>query len=206
MKLSIFKHVIISGALLAFYLPSADAAMQCNGCHGTSAPVDYRPLDEAGRNPATGGFQGNHRTHMDAPAAPAACDTCHPGSSTYISAHRDGKIKLSTRINNSPLTTIYKNSTSAFNQSATPSLGSCGNVNCHFENITPVWGSDPAATSCTTCHGAPPNGGSSGAAGSHAKHAQYFPGTSNCLKCHANNTSFQHATSAGNRNLAISFA
>ena len=206
MKLSIFKHVIISSALLAFSLPSADAAMQCNGCHGTSAPVDYRPLDEAGRNPATGGFQGNHRTHMEAPSAPSACDTCHPGSSAYISAHRDGKIKLSSRINNSPLITTYKNSTSAFNQSATPSLGSCGNVNCHFENVTPAWGSDPAATSCTTCHGAPPNGGSSGAAGSHARHVQYFPGTSNCLKCHANNTGFQHATSAGNRNLAISFA
>ncbi|MDU0457727.1 MAG: CxxxxCH/CxxCH domain-containing protein [Geobacteraceae bacterium] len=205
MKQQITRYAL-SLAFLAFSLPAANAAMQCNGCHGTSAPVDYRPLDEASRNPVTGGVQGNHRTHMDAPAAPAACDTCHPGSSAYISGHRDGKIKLSARINNSPHTTTYKNSTSAFNQSATPSLGSCNNVNCHFENVTPTWGSDPAATSCSTCHTTPPGGGSSGAAGSHARHAQYYPGTANCLKCHANNTGFQHATSAGNRNLVISFA
>ncbi len=205
MKQTIIRYFAILIGLFAFPLTAAIASIQCYNCHGTSVPVDNRPLDASHRNISSGGFRGSHRTHMNSQAAPAACETCHPGSSTYASAHRDGVIKVSSRINGSPLTTPYKNNTSTFIQTGTPALGSCSNVNCHFEKITPIWGSDPSTTTCTTCHGVPPSGDMNGAAGSHSRHVQYFTGIVNCQKCHANNTNFQHATSAGNRNLRVNF-
>lgn len=208
-----FQCVIIAAVLITAWVTTATAALQCNGCHGTSNPVDYRPLDSIFRNPSTGGFSGNHRTHLDSPASSTACSICHPGSSSFTSSHRDGRIKISSRINNSPNTTYYpayNNNTSAWSQTAIPAMGACANVNCHFETISPVWASAPELTTCSTCHGAPPSGTASaysgGAAGSHAKHNQYYPGTSNCKKCHPDNATFAHATSAGNRDLKISFA
>lgn len=187
----------------------ARADIQCYNCHGTGNPVDYRPLDATVRNVTTGGFPGNHRTHTPPAATPANCVKCHPGCTTYISNHRDGKIKLSANINASPLQALYKNTTSAFPQTPTPTLGTCTNVNCHFEKATPVWGS-PAlvypADCSGTCHGSPPTGGSSGADGSHTSHNAYFPGLSNCAKCHADHTGaapFAHATSAGGRGVVI---
>ena len=209
MKQRLCICTLIVACLLTFSIKKIEAAIQCNGCHGTSIPADNRPVDALFRNPSSGGFPGNHRTHMDAQAAPTACETCHPDSSSYNATHRDGLIKVSSRINNASLTTTYKNTTSAFLQATTPTLGSCASVNCHFEAATPTWGSDPALTTCSTCHGAPPSGAATtylgGAAGSHAKHDQYYPGSSNCKKCHPDNATFAHATSAGNRDLKISF-
>lgn len=199
----------------------AYGAIQCYQCHGTQTPIDYRPLDSAYRNPSSGGFQGNHRTHMSANAVQAACAKCHPGSNMYTSSHRDGKIKVSSRINNSLTTTYYpsyNNNTSAFTQTATPSLGSCTNVNCHFEAPTPVWGNtplvytSPAVNDCYKCHGAAPSDGSHPAAsGSGKKHGNYYgTTTASCVKCHSDHTAeslpFAHATSAGNRGLVVSFA
>ena len=186
--------------LLVFYALSSEASIQCYQCHGTSSPVDYRPLDAAFRNVSSGGFQGNHRTHMAAPASSKACATCHPGSGSYNSSHRNGQIKLSGHINNSPLVTPYNGITSAFSQTSTPALASCNNVNCHFEAITPTWGTDPAATTCGTCHGAPPSDGS------HPKHATYYGiDATSCLRCHQNNAGFTHATSVGKRALNVQF-
>ena len=190
----------------------AEAALQCYDCHGTRSTLDNRPVDAAFRNPSSGGFQGNHRTHLDSSASFNACNICHPGSS-YTASHRDGQIKISPRINGSASTTYYpsyNNNTSSFSQASNPTMGTCSNVNCHFEAETPAWGTDPAVTNCGTCHGAPPSGTSSsyngGAAGSHAKHDQYYHGSDNCNKCHTDNATFAHATSAGNRVLNISFA
>lgn len=193
----------------SFCVTASEAAIQCYQCHGSTG--DYRPIDAPDRDMATGGFVGNHRTHMDAPASPSACEPCHPGSASYTSSHRDGRIKLSARINASLPLTTYKNMTSAFPQSSSPVPGSCANVNCHFENATPTWGSSSAATGCSTCHGAPPNGTAStysgGAAGSHAIHSSYYNGVNGCAKCHSDHAGdpkpFAHATSGGRRGLVV---
>ena len=197
--------------LLALLPSRSQGAIQCYQCHGSSTGSDYRPIDAASRNYSTGGFAGNHRSHMAAPANPNTCRKCH-NNQNYTSNHRNGFINFSSNINSSPLKGKYINGGSQVYSkvhSATPVLGTCSSVNCHFETVTPQWGTSifTASTDCDKCHGAPPNGGAtSGAAGSHAKHALYYPGTTNCQKCHSNNNSFQHATSAGKRNLNISFA
>src|SRR5512133_2324117 len=206
--------VFLAGSMACQFFPTAVswAAINCYQCHGTSSPDDYRPVDAPYRNITTGGFVGNHRTHMDSPASPAACSSCHPASTSNSSAHRDGKIKLSSHINSSLPATTYKNVTSAFPQTSTPAPGTCANVNCHFESPTPTWGNNPALTTCSTCHGAPPGDGSHPAAsGSGRKHGDYYGTTTSCCaKCHADHTSepnpFAHATSAGKRGLIVSFA
>ena len=208
MKQHICLCMLILACMTTFSTESVEAAIPCYGCHGTYIPIDYRPVDSSFRNPSSGGFPGNHSTHMGAPATTVACGICHPGSSSYNASHRNGLIKVSSRINSSPLTTPYNHNTSSFPQTATPTPGSCSGVNCHFETDTPVWGSATftSATDCSKCHGAAP------ADGTHPKHAAYygFPATTNsCLKCHADHTAdsnpFAHATSAGKRGLVVSF-
>ena len=185
------------------------AAIQCYQCHGSKTPPDYRPVDASYRNITTGAFQGNHRTHMDASATKESCAKCHPDSVAYLSGHRNGLIELSPTINSSPLAAVYRNGSTAFPQRPVPRLGSCNNVNCHFERETPVWGTTPLAVpaGCSVCHGSPPDGGDTGAAGSHHRHGLYFPGPGGCAHCHANHlvdgNTFAHATSAGRRNLDI---
>ncbi len=197
---------------------SASAEFQCNGCHGTSNPVDYRPVDDSSRNISNGGFIGNHRTHLDSSASSAGCGVCHPGSSSYSVSHRENMIKISSRINSSPLTTLYKNTTTAWPQTPTPELGTCTNVNCHFEATSPVWGaiqlaySSPANNDCNRCHGrAPSDGNHPSTSGRGKKHGDYYGTTTDsCVKCHPDHTGesnrFSHATSAGNRGLIVSFA
>ncbi len=177
----------------------AEAAIPCYECHGSKVPPDYRPVDAPYRNITSGGFEGNHRSHLDRETEFSACVRCHTGSDTFTPSHRDGMIKLSANINASPLPARYKNATSAFPQTASPVLGTCNNVNCHFERITPVWGGARLAfpADCNACHGTPPSGGESGKAGSHAKHDDYYGGVANCKKCHADHGTFSHATSAG---------
>ncbi len=204
----------IYAALFAilFFSTGAVAAIQCYQCHGTSGPADYRPLDATYRNISTGGFPGNHRTHIGIGATPANCNPCHGNGvdvSTYLSRHRNGRIEMVANINNSPKAggAVYSKGV-FFNQTSVPITGTCSNVNCHFESTTPTWGSTAFASpnDCNKCHGLPPNGGVTGAAGSHAKHDTYYSGITNCQKCHSNNTTFAHATSAGKRSLNVSFA
>ncbi len=184
-------------------------AMECYECHGSKAPSDYRPVDAQRRDIATGGFKGNHRTHMKQDAIQATCTACHPGSDQYTSSHRNGMIEVSADINNSNLQAVYRNGSTAFPQRPEPRLGSCTNVNCHFERETKVWGSAPLEVpdGCAECHGSPPGGGDGGAAGSHGTHDLYYAGVNGCVKCHANHLTdqspFAHATSAGRRNLVV---
>lgn len=200
--------LILSGSIFCT-VSMAAAEITCTGCHGTLVPADVRPLDASNRDIFTGGFQGNHRTHMDGNATPAICARCHMGSDIYSTGHRDGMISISPNINNSPLPALYKNMTAAFPQTATPLLRTCTNVNCHFERETPPWGSAQYAipAGCSGCHGAPPAGDDSGRAGSHARHDLYYTGTANCGRCHADHLSepnpFAHATSAARRMLVI---
>ncbi len=200
------------GAAILLYQPiPAYAAIECFQCHGSSSPPDYRPVDAAYRNITSGGFRGNHRTHMGPGATATACAACHP-STGYTSSHRNERIDLAANINSSPLTAVYRNGSSGFPQTPTPRLSSCSNVNCHFERETPVWGgaSLTVPDGCGACHGAPPAGGESGPAGSHLRHAAVYNGLSGCSVCHndhlAETNSFAHATSAGRRPLNIRLA
>jgi predicted CxxxxCH...CXXCH cytochrome family protein len=208
-RFGILALAFISIVLLYTLNNEAFAALQCYDCHGTTATQDIRPEDESFRNPSSGGFPGNHRNHLGYGASPGACQKCHPGSAGYVSGHRDGKIKLSGSINSASLITTYNNSTSAFLQRSNPSLGSCANVNCHFENTSPVWGTNALASpgDCSRCHGTPPSGGTTGSARSHARHDVYYTGAGKCITCHTDHTSdanpFSHATSAGRRNLIV---
>jgi predicted CxxxxCH...CXXCH cytochrome family protein len=186
------------------FVNGADASLQCNECHGSHVPSDYRPIDAPYRNVTTGGFIGNHRTHMAATTSAAACEKCHPGSSSYNASHRDGTITLSHRINNSPLAAFYKNRVYSFPQTPTPSPGSCSFVNCHFEKTTPDnWGRTPLSTEgdCSYCHSFPAS------SGAHAKHDSYLSWSGNsCSWCHPDHKSglkFSHATSAGNRGVKV---
>ncbi|HEY3309019.1 MAG TPA: CxxxxCH/CxxCH domain-containing protein [Desulfuromonadaceae bacterium] len=209
-----FLPFLVMAALISMS-GRAEAALQCNSCHGTQSPEpDYRPLDTSPgdillRNPSSGGFLGNHRSHMDQNATPATCSKCHPGSQNYTPSHRKGSIKISPNINKSQLKTSYKNSTSAFSQVSNPAPGSCNNVNCHFEAATPNWGvaNLKSPDDCNKCHGAPPEDG----AHKRKHNAYYGPDTNSCSKCHSNHLGaalerdrFAHATSAG-RSLAVQF-
>ncbi|KAF0216572.1 MAG: cytochrome C family, partial [Geobacteraceae bacterium] len=191
----------------------SEAAIQCYDCHGTRSTGDYRPVDDTYRNVSSGGFRGNHRSHLPTPVnnatGSAPCAKCHPGSDKYSTGHRDGRIMLAFNINSSPVAARYINRTSAlsnwssaFLQTPTPTLGTCSSVNCHFETATPQWGSPRLAApgGCNNvCHGAPPNDGS------HGGHFDAFSSASGrlleniCVKCHSDHSTFAHVTSAGKR-------
>ena len=204
--------------LITVLCGTAVAGISCYDCHGSRNTADFRPVDDTYRNITTGGFQGKHRTHLAENAGSASCAICHRGSDVYLTSHRDGLVSLTSNINDSPSPTkaVYKNHTSSFRnwttpfpQTATPALGKCTNVNCHFESDTPQWG-DPfpqEVNSCSACHRLPPNNGSHpSAAGSGQKHGEYYGLDENsCNKCHPGHTTFSHATSAGNRPLQVQF-
>ncbi|WP_237754192.1 CxxxxCH/CxxCH domain-containing protein [Geobacter sp. OR-1] len=219
-RYSRFFYLLLVAAVIS--PGTVSASIECYECHGTrisDTAGDFRPLDDSsGRNPQSGGFPGSHRTHLPEGATKSSCVVCHPGTDNYAIDHRDGKIKISSNINSSPLTARYKNqtsvfanSTSAFAQTPTPTLGVCNNVNCHFEAVTPVWGSQPliAPTNCNSCHDAPPD------TGSHTRHFNSLSSASGrtstgiCSKCHPSYASdpkpFIHATSAGRRGHAVTF-
>ncbi len=174
-------------------------------------PVD----DPAGRIPATGAFKGNHSSHLPASATinnnGSYCLPCH-NTASYTTSHMTGQINLQANINSSPYPTVggrYMITGAAVtfkNQTSNPVLGTCATVNCHFEAVTPQWGSaDFSATnSCQSCHSASTD------STSHAKHFLYYSTntgrTDACTKCHPNYASplsFQHATSAGNRGIKV---
>lgn len=187
------------------------AALQCYDCHGTNGTGDYRPDDAAYRNISTGAFKGNHRSHMGSDATADNCTVCHGSEVTsYTAAHRDGDVTMSPNINSSVTPASYSRGAS-FAQSATPTLGTCSYVNCHFESATPPWNGAAfsSPTDCNRCHGAAPNTGSHPVTG--AKHAAYYGTTTACCsRCHpahaAEGSPFAHATSAGKRNLSITFS
>jgi predicted CxxxxCH...CXXCH cytochrome family protein len=178
--------------------------MTCTSCHGMP------PLDASGgvKDPTTGAVPGSHQAHLATGAQQVACAKCH-NNSGYTTSHRNGQIQFAPNINGSPATGAYKKGgvqVTFTNQTSIPSLGSCANVNCHFESATPVWGSSTTVT-CNTCHTTPPSDGSHPSiTGSGKKHGDYY-GTdqTSCVKCHPSHTTFDHATSAGQRGLSIQF-
>jgi predicted CxxxxCH...CXXCH cytochrome family protein len=207
-----FRKLVWSNLRVALFLTALGTALlggktvqaaqqyvyNCDFCH------HMPPLDSATgkREPASGAVKGNHQSHAGATAA--SCVKCH-GPELTATGHRDKKIQVQGNINSSPLVASY--SRGFVNQTSVPpaTLGTCSNVNCHFEQTTPSWGSAAysAPASCANCHGAPPVGGVGGSAGSHARHDSYFSGASQCLKCHPNHLAsanpFGHASSVATR-------
>ncbi|BBA71307.1 CxxxxCH/CxxCH domain c-type cytochrome [Geobacter sulfurreducens] len=186
---------------------TAAAASTCSDCHGMP------PIDAAYRNITTGGFKGSHQTHQSATAPAGACAACHTGSGSYAMDHMNGTIEMASNINASPLAATYSKGV-FFNQTSNPVMGTCSNVNCHFEKATPVWSSGALTVpaGCSICHGLPPADGSHpvATAGSGRKHGDYYgTGTGSCVKCHPDHAAaakpFAHASSAGNRGLLLRF-
>jgi predicted CxxxxCH...CXXCH cytochrome family protein len=165
----------------------------CKFCHQMPPKDSGTPK----KNPFTGGVPGNHKGH--ATDQVSSCVPCHGGDvASYGGAHRNKVIELDETIKYS-----LKRPGVFLNQTSVPPnpLGTCA-VACHSDGrnggtaFSPVWGSDPTLTDCSTCHGASPN------TGSHfLKHAAYFgTSASACAKCHSDHGSearpFDHATSA----------
>lgn len=207
----VFGAVLLVLACAVVLFVSADTAMagtitDCSGCHGMP------PIDATYRNISTGRFMGSHDTHSWSTAGTPNCGMCHKMPSTFN--HRNNNLDFVSNINNSRLTARYRNLTS-FPRTANPTFGTCSNVNCHFETVTPPNGATPLyldgsktiQQKCATCHSAPPTDAR------HTKHAQYYGGvTTACVKCHPDHAAkggkdaFSHATSAGRRGLAIQFS
>lgn len=173
----------------------------CRSCH------EMPPLDSPERNPATGSFAGNHSTHQPSGATTDDCARCHV-TTGFTTGHLDGRISFPISLNSSPATSSYEVGGVPVlfkNQTSVPVLGTCSNVNCHFETATPVWGSAPYSSTddCAACHPVP------GASAPHLKHDLYYPGTTGCVKCHpdwASGLKFSHATSAASRGIRVTMS
>src|SRR6185369_14913039 len=183
--------------VLAVGTGTAQAALTCGSCH------NMPPIDGA-RSPSTGSVQGNHQTHAPASAQASDCSKCHDVTG-FTNSHRDGVIRLIPNINGSPNTGEYKigGNTVAFkNQTSVPILGSCSNVNCHFERTTPQWGTPYLGARsdavCSTCHDSVPT------TNAHAKHTAFYAAKSGgvamdtCNNCHVTNyADATHASQVG---------
>lgn len=187
--------VVMFTASLALAAPQYD--LKCDDCH-TMPPLDSLTGQ---RDPESGAFRGNHQTHAVGTAD--SCAKCH-GAQVTSTGHRDGIIQVQQDLNGHPGASYSRG---FFNQTSVPpaTLGTCSNVNCHFETVTPEWASpvldQPSGASCGTCHKAVPD------SYAHTKHlALYGSELSVCAKCHTDHTQeakpFQHATSAG-RNIVV---
>jgi len=185
---------------------AAEAASLLNSCTTYCHGMPPRDAVRKG-NPHFGSqsssFVGNHKNHL--PTVPVAndCSVCHTPVTATNFGHQNDVIEMAVKLKS------YSTSTGRakydkgvfFNQTSLPVMtnATCSNVSCHFEKKTPVWGSSAfvAPVDCNACHGAPPSGGAAGTAGSHTRHDAYFPGITNCQKCHPSHATFTHATSAG---------
>ena len=201
--------VVVSSPVYALTPPNDINA--CFDCHGSTN--DIRPLDSGFRNVSTGAFSGNHRTHIStATTVSNVCAVCH-GPAPVAMNHRDGKIYL----NNGSIKNGTYSKGPFFNQTSVPTSGSCSSVNCHFNTVTPNWGTSPTWSgtktandqniNCAGCHSA-----TTLASGTHAKHIT-AGGASQaaCKSCHpdynalAGTDAFQHATSAA-RPINVNFS
>ena len=177
--------------------------LDCVACH-TMPPLDSV---SGQRVPGTGATKGNHQRHADSTAV--SCSKCHGAAAlSYATGHRTKAIEVSQNINGSATGTYSRG---FFNQTSVPPvpLGTCSNVNCHFEQTSPAWGSPLLVnvTDCNQCHGASPSAGHPTGG---SKHGIYYgTGTGSCLKCHPDHTAeakpFAHATSVTSRGISVRF-
>jgi len=182
----------------------------CTFCHGMP-PNDGPRVGSTAYN-ASSQFVGKHATHTS--SATASCAKCHRSIAvlaSYDTGHMDGFINMTGKINASPAAGANYRGLKFFNQTSVPALGTCASINCHFEKITPTWGSASlsgvSAGTCGACHNS--QSGSGDATGAHLKHYQTLGNSlaTACQKCHVDyatsGTPFAHATSAGKRGLIV---
>src|SRR6185369_4406487 len=198
-----------AGIVLCCFEP-AQAASFLNSCttycHGMP-PRDAARKGNPHYNSMSSAFSGNHQTHVKTAPTASDCNACHTPVATTNFGHQNGTISMANSLKGySSITLRAKYDKGVFfNQTSIPNLTNarCSNTSCHFEKQTPLWGSAAysAPADRGACHGAPPAGTTAapagGLSGSHARHDAYFPGVSNCQKCHADYATFTHATSAG---------
>ncbi|HBA72482.1 MAG TPA: hypothetical protein DCZ63_09960 [Geobacter sp.] len=195
---------IIALMTMIFSVGTARAASVLNSCttycHGAS------PRDGARKaNPHFGSqssaFMGNHRNHLPAVATAASCNICHTPVTPTNYGHQNNVINMAYSLKGYSSATLRAKYDKGvfFNQTSIPNLTNarCSNVNCHFEKLTPAWGTSSAATTCETCHGAL----ITPLTLAHSKHIVALGNTiAACSSCHstyAGAAAYSHATSAG---------
>jgi hypothetical protein len=82
---------IIAAVLLLSSAVALAGQLDCTGCHAEKN--DYRPIDSPYRNISSGGFMGNHRTHLSEGSTFNSCVTCHNNDS-YTTSHLDAKFSF----------------------------------------------------------------------------------------------------------------
>lgn len=193
---------------LMFAGGAAQAAPQyettCISCHNMP-PLDTHnstPANER-RNPDTGAVMGNHSTH--ATSSVSSCTKCHKNEvTTYGTSHRNKQIEFSDAVGYGRKTVgVFMNQTTVLpDPSPTCSTAVCHSNGKGVNRVTPGWGT--TAVNCDTCHDAT---AVTPATGSHTTHISGY--TYGCVKCHADHSAeakpFQHATSAGQRNIDVKF-
>lgn len=193
--------------------PQWNGNISCNSCHGTSAtntPPGY-----------------SHTTHVGKMGL--ACTLCH-GASTGLGAngHVNGSVHIDLSglsAKNSP-TAVYNGvGGTASGQiwdsgklAPSASYGTCSNVACHYNQVTPVWNNNNQPATCTICHNNGTNNGllvnAAPNTGAHAKHVNPAPGSidekmvngfiNKCESCHG--AGANTASHGGHANFANDFA
>lgn len=164
----------------------------CTDCHGMPPKDAARKANPHFRSQSSAVI-GNHQTHVKSPAAPVDCNICHSPVSATAFGHQTDVINMANSIKgySSVAVRAKYNKGTFFNQTSIPVLSSCSSISCHFERVTPVWGTSSATTSCATCHDA------TQATLSHPKHTVITA----CASCHSDHSieaaPYAHATSAG---------
>ena len=233
----IIANLLTIAIVLLIAVGAQAAQLDCTMCHGngnasTLTPgTDAHPIDTLFGSPATyrnvttGAVKGSHNTHFGQSTNGVICSKCHGSASAPTTSYQTNHAILSNfsiRMNSAVKYNKGAGIVTSFKQTATPTLGSCTTVNCHFESVnnagsTPVWGSvasfesqksagNDSNNTCNNCHT-----GAALATGKHAKHiASYGNALTACAKCHPDNytaagsAAFTHATSTST-NIAVIF-
>lgn len=186
-------------------IAASQYSFDCQSCHGLP-PKDSQSGVREIDGISAGAFKGSHSKHADNRVP--SCNRCHystghPSPEEFQAGHRDGTVRFSVTINNSPDGFYYKNddplTVIAFaNQTSAAQPGKCSNVNCHFEaDATPTWGTSFAASpaECGSCHVALPT------TGAHPSHISRYDDANSCSRCHPDHTlaaqPYSHASSVG---------
>jgi hypothetical protein len=104
-----------------FPLLSALVVIGFYQCRGMKRPADYPPLEDTIGNYSTGGLHGNRRTRRDDKAVPPPAPSATPATAG-IFRPIDRNSELPADIDSSPAGALYKNMTSAFPRSPSPTL------------------------------------------------------------------------------------
>lgn len=215
--LMILGITVLAALALGTASAQAEVLNSCTTyCHGMP-PRDGARKSSPHFNSRSSVFPGNHQTHLLPAPTAGDCSPCHKPVAPTDFGHQNNIIEMAYSLKGYSTANLRAkyNKGVFLNQTSIPNLANatCSNVNCHFENTTPAWGSAPLVTpaGCASCHGNPPADGNHPAtAGAGKKHGDYYgTGTGSCIKCHSDHTAeakpFAHATSVGHRGLVLQF-